>query len=157
MSVWTPDRINAARIEMEKWLGTPHVNRIAEVGVGVDCIKFVLAVFRSVGVIPHVDFYGYNLTAGMWKESTNLQDTMLRCLHAEWVTADYKFGDIFILRTGKRSAHCGIYTDDGYIWHALGGRCVTKSDFSVWKREIIGMVRVVKDGFKLDPRAIQFD
>ena len=142
---------------MERWLGTPHVNRISECGTGVDCIKFVLVVYRAAGIIPHTDFFGYDVTSGMWKESSKLQDAMRKCLHTEWVTDNFQFGDIFILKTGRRSAHCGLYSDDGYIWHALGGRCVTRSDFAVWKREVLGMVRIVKEGFRRDPKAIQFN
>lgn len=116
-----------------------------------------MVVFRAAGIIPHVEFSGYDVTSGMWKESSALQDTMMRCLYAEWITDGFQFGDVFLLKTGRRSAHCGIYTDDGSIWHALGRRCVTKSDFVLWKREIVGMVRVVKDGFRTDPKSIRLN
>lgn len=157
LSVWTEERIRIAREEMKRWQGTPHANRIAIRGKGVDCIKFVMAVCCAAGIVPHTEFYGYDVTAGMWKESSALQETMLRCLHAEWVTDSFKFGDIFVLKTGRRSGHCGIYTADGFVWHALGKRCVTRSDYSLWRREIVGMVRIIKEGFRVDPRSITFN
>ena len=155
--IWTPERRQLALESLNRWHGTPHRNRIAIRGVGVDCIKLVDEVFHDAGVFPRCNFTGYDLDSGMWGQSSKLQDALLKCLHAVWVEKDFEFGDIFILKTGKRSAHCGIYTDDGYVWHSLGHRSVTRSDFALWRHEILGMVRLVKPGFRLNPDNIRFD
>lgn len=157
MIVWTPERRALALASVARWQGTPHYNRIAICGVGVDCIKFVCEVLFDSGVLPRRDFTGYDLQSGLWTESNKLQDTILRCLNAVWVEDGFEFGDIFILKTGRRTAHCGFYTADGYIWHSLGNRCVTKSDFSFWRHEIRGMIRIKKEGFKLNPLSVRFD
>ena len=120
-------------------------------------MQFVCAVLTDAGILPKCSFTGYDTSAGMWFESTKLQDTILKFANGVWVTSDFEFGDIFILKTGKRSAHCGLFTADGYIWHALGGRCVTKSDYVVWKNESVGMVRLVGDGFRLNPTGVRIE
>lgn len=155
--IWDEQRKEIARNALRRWHGTPYKNRIAVVGVGVDCINLVCEILYEAQVIPRASFSGYDTDLGMWAESTRLQDTMLRCLNAEWVTSDFEFGDIFIMKTGTRSAHCGFYSDDGYIWHSLSRRCVTRSDFSLWKREILGMVRIVKTGFRMSPNNMRFE
>lgn len=155
--IWTPERKRLALRSLSRWHGTPHHNRIAVRGVGVDCIKLVYEVLIDCGILDRVEFSGYDVDSGLWTESTKLQDTILRCLHSVWVEESFEFGDIFILKTGNRSAHCGLYTDDGNVWHALGNRCVTKSDFALWRHEIKGMVRVVAPGFRVNPATISFN
>lgn len=153
--IWTPERRQLALASLARWHGTPHHNRICEIGVGVDCIKFVYAVLCESQIVPSCDFSGYDVNDGMWGESTRLQDTMMKVFHSVWIESDFQFGDVPILKNGKRSAHCGFYTADGYMWHSLGHRFVTKSDFGLWKREIRGMVRITETGFKIHPRNIK--
>lgn len=155
--IWTPERQALAVASLNKWQGTPHKNRIAVVGVGVDCIKLVYEVLVDSNVLPRASFGGYDVDSGMWAESTLLQDTIMNCMFGRWVTSDFEFGDIFIMKTGKRSAHCGFYTADGYIWHALARRFVTRSDFVLWKREIVGMVRLEQIGFRTNPDNMRLD
>lgn len=156
--IWTGERKITAHASLEAWKGTPHHNRIAIRGVGVDCIKFVCKIYSEAGIFPDIDFHGYSVDDGMWKESTRLQDTMLRCLHSEWVPSDqqFEFGDIAIFKTGDRSAHCGFVTGEDYVWHALGHRMVTKSDMCLWRRAIIGVVRVTQEGYIVRPDKLKF-
>ena len=109
----------------------------------------------DAGILPKIDFSGYDVSDGMWGESTRLQDTFRRCLYCEWIDSDFQFGDIPILKNGKRSAHCGFYTADGFMWHSLGHRFVTKSDFGLWKHEVSGMIRIVREGLKINPNQIK--
>ena len=153
--IWTEERKEQARRCLSKWHGTPHFNRIAVPGVGIDCIQLVCEVLYDPGVLPRVKFSCYSTADGMWEESHRLRDVMLRCLHSEVVDKEaMEFGDVIITKTGKRSAHCGFYTADGHIWHALGSRFVTRSDLKIWKREIVYALRVVKEGFKVSPNCI---
>lgn len=149
--VWTEQRIASARQSLAAWHGTPHHNRIAIRKVGVDCIKLVYKVIFEAGIFPDVDFHGYSVDDGMSGESTKLQETILHCCYGEVVFGDYEFGDIAIFKTGDRSAHCGFFSGDGYLWHSLARRCVTRSDFSLWRGAVVCAVRLTGEGFRVSP------
>lgn len=150
--VWTEEAKRLAIASIQKWRGTPHHNRVCEVGVGVDCIKFVAAVLHEAGIIPSVNLGGYDTSAGMWGVSTALQDEILRCVTGEWVSAPYQFGDIAIFRTGTRSAHCGFMMGSEEVVHSLANRCVTVSPMAIWHRDIVGAVRLIQRGVRTIPR-----
>lgn len=151
MTVWTQDRRELALLSLERWRGTPHRNRLAEPGVGIDCIKLVYRVCHEAGVFPSSDFNGYDTSSGMWKQSSKLQDTILQCVHGSFVDrGPWEFGDIAIFKTGNRSAHCGFIAGRS-LWHALANRCVTESDLALWEGEFAGAVRLSAAGFKASP------
>lgn len=127
------------------------MNRLRVCGRGVDCVQFVYAVLEACQIVPVMSFDGYDTSAGLWKEDSGLERVMLEHFHAEWVESGFQFGDIFITKTGKQTAHCGFFDSDGHLWHALAGRCVTKSDFVLWRRGIKGMVRIVRPGLRKVP------
>ena len=151
--IWTPERQKLALESCDKWHGTPHRNRIAIPGVGVDCIKFVHEILYDSGVVPRVEYQGYDLEAGMWGPSDKLQHCILQCVNGEVVQEPYEFGDILLFKTGRRSAHCGFYVPD-YIWHSLAHRQVTKSDFPLWRKEIECGIRITSEGLKTSPANI---
>jgi cell wall-associated NlpC family hydrolase len=157
MTVWTQGREALARLSLAKWHGTPHHNRIAVPGVGVDCIKFVYEVCYDSGVWPRVEFSGYDLQAGLGGPSTKLQETFLKAVFGEWVERDFQFGDVLIFTTGERSAHCGFHAGDGKLWHSLAGRRVTVSDECLWRHDLAGAVRLTGVGFKVNPQNFDFN
>jgi len=150
--IWDEARRQLLRQALERWRGTPHHNRLCERGVGVDCIRLVHAVLEETGVVPGASFGGYDTTAGMWKESSALQEMILKCVRGDWIPAPgpWEFGDVVVLTTGRRSAHCGIIVGDK-VWHSLSGRCVTESDLVLWHKELAGAVRLRELGFLVRP------
>lgn len=153
--VWTPERQLLARASCLKWHGTPHRDRLAAVGQGVDCVNFVAQVLFDAGVIESPVLPTYTTSDGMWAESTRLQEAILACVRGQWVLDSFEFGDVLILKTGRRSAHCAFCAGD-YIWHALAGRFVTRSDLALWAKEVSGAVRLTAAGLKQSPRAATY-
>lgn len=153
--VWTPERQELARVSCLKWHGTPHRDRMASVGQGVDCVNFIAQVLFDAGTIDDARLPTYTTSDGMWAESTRLQEAILACVRGDWIEAGsgYEFGDVLVLKTGRRSAHCAFYSGDDYIWHALAGRFVTRSDLALWAKEICGAIRLTATGLKQSPCA----
>lgn len=157
MSLWTDERREKALACCNKWHGTPHHNRIAVCGVGVDCIKLVNEILIDSEIIPRTEFVGYSLDDGMSGQSEKLQRMILACLHADWIAdqsdVPYIFGDVLIFTNGSRSAHCGFCTG-GDVWHSLGNRSVTISPMALWRHQLQGAIRLTRTGFKRSPAAV---
>ena len=158
--IWTPERAALARASCQMWEGTPHVDRIAKVGVGVDCIKLVHEILVGAGVIEWREFTGYDVRAGMHSYSDRLRRILCHVLHCDCLpgnTEPLLFGDVLVFTTGRRSGHVGFYEHigapevAGYIWHALAGHWVTKSDIKLWRSEIDSVIRLTQVGWKNDP------
>jgi hypothetical protein len=149
---FTPERRILAMASCEKWLGTPHVNRIAVEGVGIDCIHLIHEIMKDSGLLPEADLGRYDLMAGTYEPSDYLKEVfMTACCADEYPIDAPKFGDIVIFKTGKVSAHCGFYTP-GEVWHSLSGRAVIRSSWSHWKHEAQCLVRLMYPGFKHQPK-----
>lgn len=136
----------------QKWLGTPHVNRVAVPGVGIDCVHLVHEIMKDCDLLPEADLGRYTLMDGMYNPSDYLKRVFLTACIAEELTIDRpEFGDIVIFKTGKVSAHCGFYTP-GFVWHSLSNRAVIKSAWSNWKHEAECLIRLTYPGFKIPPK-----
>lgn len=151
LTVWTPEVRAKAEASLLKWHGTPHHNRIAIPGVGVDCIQFVYEVLVDAGIIDRCHFSGYDLTAGMGSVSHSLKQMVKRSIHVIEVPKPAEFGDIAIFKTGRRSAHVAFYAGGDDLWHSLGHRQVIKSPFGQWSREIDCGLRITAPGFLVRP------
>lgn len=148
--IWTAERKQMAQASLDAWQGTPHRDRIAIRGVGVDCIHLVQAVLFDAGIIPAAKLPWYDLTAGMTEECTALKRAMVDCLFVEEVSKDAPaFGDIAIFKTGRRSGHCGFVVPD-FLWHSLAQRCVTRSNYDQWLPRLDCLLRITGDGFRRD-------
>lgn len=138
-----------AKASCAKWRGTPHKNRIAEVGVGVDCIKFVHEVIVDSGIIPRQEFGGYSIHEGTFGMSDVLKNTLEAALNVERVEIEnHAFGDIAVFKNGMMAGHCGFVTET-HLWHALANKIVTPSQFNLWAHEIDFLFRVTEMGMKI--------
>ena len=152
--VWTAERKALALASCKKWHGTRHQNRIAILGVGIDCAQFINEVLCDAGVIERTKFGGYNVTDGMFKQSWRIQIAMQEALHVEQAElTKVEFGDLAVFRNGSRSAHCGFCTGPG-IFHALADHCVVESQFNLWRGEIEALFRITEIGLKNHPQQV---
>lgn len=151
--IWTSHRKALAYDSLVKWRGTPHRNRMAEVGVGIDCVHLLHEVITDAGVVQtRVQFGGYDVQDGQFDVSERLQNIVQDCLHVAPASIEQmEFGDIVIFKTGKRSGHLGFY-DGASIWHALADRCVTKSQLALWRHDIAVNLRLTELGWKNHPQ-----
>jgi len=152
-NIWTEEARQKAVACLHKWHGTPHKNRIAIVGVGIDCIKFLAEIVMDSGIVERVTFGSYTVEDGMFEASTRLQSVIETAFHVEIVSVEEMiFGDVAVFTTGRRSAHVGFH-DGRDMWHALANRCVTHNDFKLWKHDIAVAYRFTAIGWKESPQA----
>lgn len=153
-NIWTEERKERAGACCRKWHGTPHADKIAILGVGIDCIHFLTEIIFDTMIAERREFSGYKLDHGLHSVSQRLSRALEASLHVERVTAeDTTFGDVWIFRTGGRSGHCGFY--DGHtVWHALSGHRVTPSQGNHWIREVEFFYRFTGIGWKQEPQTV---
>lgn len=152
MNVWIKERREAALAEAASWMGTPHRDRMAVRGQGVDCIRFVFEVLIAAPIVSRRELPPYSTMIGYGKESRSLQDSLLAAFHC--VEFDYEqseeepqFGDIIVFKNGDQSAHCGWFSS-GQLYHALARRCVTRSEWKHWAPRAKSIIRIYALGWR---------
>lgn len=144
--IWTPERQAIARIEAQRWVGTPHRDRIAKLGIGIDCINYVYEILIAAGIVDRQPLGYYNTRVGLHDASDRLKRALTQCLRVEELApVGREFGDIVVFQTGEFSGHCGIIID-GDIWHALANRTVTRSQFNEWASKVACLLRITAEG-----------
>ena len=154
MTVWTPERKALALAAVERWRGTPHRDSMAEVGVGIDCIRLVVAILVASGVTEHFEFPAYDVAEGLHERSERMLDGFSRCTHSH--TADKReplFGDLAVFRTGRMSGHCAFVLDNR-LAHALARRQVTVSDYGAFRPGIHRLIRLDAVGLRAQPSTL---
>lgn len=152
--IWTPERRKAALAAAERWHGTPHHDRMAEPGVGIDCMNLVVEILRGAGVLPQFDLPYYDTREGLFQWSDRLKFAFLKCGHcAEADKRVPEFGDVAVFKTIRVSGHCAFVTGPELI-HAIGNRQVTRSRYTAWQQRIDCLLRFTATGLKADPKTI---
>lgn len=113
--------------EADTWVLTPYHHDACVKGGGVDCLKFVHAVYQAVGLVPQRTFpyYGHQ---EHHNEVENYLNGVLEYAHEVEVP---KPGDVVLYRIIKVFRHGGIIDAAGWpsIIHAsFEGRCVMHDD-----------------------------
>lgn len=152
--VWTPERQERARRECARWAGTPHFNRLAVPGQGVDCVEFVKAVLVAAGIMPAFRLPWYDERLGALRERNIIEDLLVRHLNAEARAPDAgEFGDIVVCRAGRQTNHVGILID-GVMWHVPGrGRCGGDL-WEQWRERAQSLVALHGVGYRVDPSTL---
>lgn len=146
--IWTPDRRALAIASCQKWRGTPHKNRVAEIGVGIDCIKFVHEILVDSHIIDRQEFSNYPIQEGMFGKSDKLKNALAMALYAEpFPIETHQFGDIAVFKNGMMAGHVG-FLDDTHVWHSLAGKIVTKTQFNLWAHDMDFLLRINQLGLK---------
>jgi hypothetical protein len=153
--IWTEERKALARLSFAKWHGTPHRDRLALVGVGIDCINLIAEVLTDAGIVQRRPFTGYKLDHGTHRQSQRLHAAISNALHVEALPsgAPSEFGDLWSFSTGNRSGHCAI-VGDGVIWHAMGNNRVTFTELERWQPELDKAYRLTDLGWYVDPQTV---
>lgn len=111
-----------------EWVGTPYVYGAKVKGKGVDCARFIIAVFQEAGLIPrgykpphqHKDWlYGKNVKA----------DVFVREIVKYGRKIEYQNrrpGDVVSFLYNGIESHLGIIVDDDCIVHAVDKQQVKK-------------------------------
>lgn len=147
---WTESEKQLARESCQKWAGTPHRNKIAVPGTGIDCIHFVFEVVSDAGILPRFKLPLYHGNLGVLRES-NVMETLCReYSFAERVAAGEApaFGDIAIFKCGEQSNHAGIVTDGGDVWHVPGKSAVGPADWKTVAKSLQCLMRFRARGLR---------
>ncbi len=148
MTLWTPARQAIALATLAKWHGTPHRDRLAIVGIGIDCAKLINEVIVDAGIVQRIELGAYDTVDGLHNVSHRLARAVEKLLHVERISIDLpEFGAIAIYRTGTRSGHCGFITGHE-VWHSLAGVGVTHGQYKLWRHQIEFVYRLTATGFK---------
>lgn len=117
-TLWTAEAQAAAITEARKLYGTPHRNRMAKPGVGIDCLGFVRAILVAGKILPPFEFPFYDPAWGLGRASNIMERVLRICTTADILPPDTapQFGDLIIFAVGRQSNHVGIFLD-GDIWH----------------------------------------
>lgn len=138
------------------WLGTPHHDRMAKVGAGIDCIHFVREILIAGGMTDPFKCPYYLPRWGIGRGNNVLERLLLKCYDAAVVPfgKPLKNGDIFIFAVGKQSNHCGIVLD-GECWHSQARHVVhpMKITPDILER-LQSVVRIKKPGLRFRPELL---
>ena len=154
--IWTDERKRLAVEEAASWLGTKHRNHAMDRRSGIDCVHYALAIFIGARLLEDTDLGHYSVTDGLYAKSDNLKRVIEGCIHCQTFPAkddEVQFGDVVIFRTCGVSAHCG-FCDGTSIYHALAGKCVTRSPWAHWRHRAEWLIRMTAPGWKNDPVAV---
>ena len=154
-----PPPLPAMLEEAKRWEGTPHRNRMAKPGVGVDCLHLLRALAVAAEWLPPFQFPYYDPTWGIGRKSNVISRVILRCCHARALAATEPLatGDVAIWAVGRQSNHCGIVIA-GDVWHAQAGRLVCGEPITEEMRARFETVlRIEAPGFHRRPETLTID
>lgn len=158
--LWTPERRETARASCRAWAGTPHHNRIAVPGQGIDCINFVFEVLAAAGVVERFRLPRYQENLGVLRERNIMERLILDYFHAAAVPAPKEslpeFGDVAVWRCGMQSNHIGIVVD-GEAWHVAGKSRVGPEAWPNVRKDLQSLLRFTASGWHTNPATLTWE
>ena len=146
---------DAALTEARRWIGTPHANRMAVVGIGIDCIHYVREIMVAGGVCDRFTVPHYSDRLGQGLESNFMERLLMACFFVELVPKDEEpqDGDIIIFKVGRQSNHCGMFFA-GEVWHAVARSWVKNDPLEHWRDKVQSFLRITALGCRRRPETI---
>lgn len=154
--IFPPDVQALARASCARWRGTPHRNRIAIKGGGIDCIRFIAEVLIDAGVVDRRPLPSYPLSWGVASPESRMGLVMAQMMDVEripvsdWTPA---FGDICIFKVGSQSNHCGIVID-GEVWHVSRNHAVGPEGLEHCRPRLQEALRIRRPGWTREPGSV---
>lgn len=152
--LWTAARRELVRAEALRWAGTPHANRIAVPGQGVDCVRFVFELLTVAKVCDPFPISAYDGRLGALRNVNVMEGILVEYFNAHSVCAGPpEFGDVAVFTCGDRSNHVGLCLDGGEVWHVPGKGRVGPEAWANVTKKLQGLVRFDAPGFRegMDP------
>ena len=120
--------------EARSWLGTPYHHQAMVKRAGVDCAMILVAVYRSVGLIPAgFDPRPYPQDWHLHRDAERYLGNITRfCREVE----SPQVGGIAVWRFGRTFSHGGIYIGGNQVIHSYIGRGVVLDDMG--QAELLG-------------------
>lgn len=147
--------LEAMRGTLAFWQGTPHRDRMAKVGVGIDCIHLVRECYVAAGLIPEFRFPYYHPRMGLGRDNNVMERVFTACTEADAIDPELApaDGDVLIWRVGNQSNHCGIYFD-GMAWHVMAKARVRPDPFEPLRYSMQSFIRLRARGFVRRPETL---
>lgn len=129
------------------------MQRRAEPGRGIDCVRFALGAVQAAGLLPEFRWPQYPQTIGLGQHTNWMAATLLRHLFshsiapADWTPAT---GDLGIFRVGKQSNHIGVMAGERF-WHVTTGRPVHHCGPDTVRGHLQEIIRLDAAGLKEQP------
>lgn len=139
----SPHTIDKMRQEALLWLGTPHRNLMCQIWVGIDCVQFVLQIYKAAGLVPEgYQPPAYSPDEGLHNPSARIQEIVKGAFAVQEVpVSEVQDGDLLVFRNGQCSGHVGVFID-GSVWHSLGHLAVTCSPGKLWLHRVQTVFRI---------------
>ena len=156
MMIWTEARKQSARDAAERFRGTPHRNRIAIPGVGVDCIFLALEIYWAAGIIPRCGVPQYSPALGILRTRNVARDIFMRCAYFEDVgrNPELGFGDLIIFAVGRVANHVGVMIDGACVHSAARVGVLWTTPTAGFCDKIETVLRSRAEGLRCDPASI---
>jgi hypothetical protein len=129
----------------------PYGKRLAIAGRAVDCVGALRVILVAAGVVDKHPLGFYNVRDGLYAPSDKLVQALRECLHVEDATGDPQFGEVWVMKTGDRSAHVG-FAAPPYLWHSPASGCFTKTPLALKLAHVATRLRLTGVGWKSLPR-----
>lgn len=155
--IWTADRQALALAEAERWRGTPHRHRIASLGRGIDCIRFVVKVMIAAGVVDDTTIPTYPTAWGLASAENKIAAAFMACCEAVRIPMDEwepEFGDVCIWACGQNSNHVGIYLGRD-VWHVSTNSPAGPLMLATARKRMQEAVRLVRPGWTSKPETLR--
>lgn len=154
---WTAEAEAEAVAQCANFRGTPHQQRRAVPGRGVDCVQFVVAVLQAAGMLPTFRWPQYRQDIGFALNRNQLGDLMVQAFNAEILPVagwEPRTGDVGIFRCGRTSNHCGIVVA-GRFWHVTTSTPVHDTAVKAISGTLQEVVRLTAPGLRSDPEKLK--
>jgi cell wall-associated NlpC family hydrolase len=155
-SLWTPEVQALGLAEAQRWHGTQHRDRMAKVGVGIDCLYFVREILVAAGLLPSWRFPFYKPAWGVGRDFNVMERVFLKCCHARVLDDGEPWldGDILVFSVGRQSNHVGMILG-GQVWHSVAARGVENVDLDHSITDAMqSVLRLVEPGFISRPEEL---
>jgi cell wall-associated NlpC family hydrolase len=155
-SIWKPEEVEAAITAAKTWRGTPHKNRVAIKGKGVDCIKFCLLVCVEAGFLQQFKFPKYDTNIGRRGAEDIIMKNLDQAFYLMRLSGDIEpqDGDLCVFRADFSCNHVGIYLKKN-LWQCLWNRTVEPYPYQDWRKHVHTIMRWQSREFKIDPEAVK--
>lgn len=154
--VWTIDRELESLAAAKAWQGTPHRNRVALMGRGIDCIRFVVEILKAAEIVDASPLPAYPIAWGIGDQVNKIAPALALMLDVERIRPDdWKpaWGDVLIWKVGKQSNHCGIVLD-GQAWHVANGIPVGPVSIELTRHAFQEILRIRRPGWTVPPESV---
>lgn len=138
-----------------RFLGTPHFNRLAIAGEGVDCVNLVMEILIGAGIVERTRLPFYDERLGALRRRNVIEDIVMTHLHVDRIDPqeDPAFGDVVICRCGRQTNHVGMIMagDPVMMVHVPAEGFVSLEDWTVWRHRAQSLLRIRAPGYRADP------